>query len=134
MSVNDETWDKCRFCKETIKTFHGNYHDDGGCQKYSSWHEYNNRFSVLPPTDFPKLIKEFEEKIAERAKLKESSVRDPAKVEALIQAALKMPRGTPAPGGCGTDHQYTLKAYQVWALDAALIALGFPYVKDNHVE
>jgi hypothetical protein len=37
----DETWDKCKFCKQTIKTFHGSYHDDGGCQKYASWHEYN---------------------------------------------------------------------------------------------
>jgi len=42
MSVHDETWDKCPKCKQTIKTFHGNYHDDGGCEKYDSWHEYND--------------------------------------------------------------------------------------------
>ena len=127
MSIHDETWDKCRFCKQTIKSFHGYYHDNGDCLKFKSWHDYNNRFSASSGSE------EFKEKISERTKLKESMVRDPEKVEALIKAALQMPRGTPSPGGCGTEHHYTLKAYQVWELDRALIDLGFPYVKDNHI-
>jgi hypothetical protein len=46
MSIHDETWDKCRFCKQTIKSFHGYYHDNGNCLKYKSWHDYNKKFHL----------------------------------------------------------------------------------------
>jgi len=31
MSIHDETWDKCEFCGETLKTFNKSYHGYGKC-------------------------------------------------------------------------------------------------------
>lgn len=41
MSIHDETWDKCPKCKNTIKSWHGEFHNSGGClnfAEYNSWH------------------------------------------------------------------------------------------------
>lgn len=43
-------------------------------------------------------------------------------VEALSElaaAAERMPKKTPAPGGCGTEHAFQIEAGTIWALDAA---------------
>lgn len=58
-------------------------------------------------------------------------VRDPAKVERLIEAALRMPRGTPAAGGAGTIHNFRIMAGTVWSLDMALRDLGYEYDPTN---
>lgn len=41
MSVHDETWDKCPKCKQTIKTWHGDFHYSGECIKWDSWFVWN---------------------------------------------------------------------------------------------
>ncbi len=46
-----------------------------------------------------------------------------AEAQAVIAAARKMPRETPAPGGAGTVHDFKISAATVWALDAALTKL-----------
>ncbi len=38
----------------------------------------------------------------------------------LYLAGARMPRHTPAPGGCATEHQYPLTAGQVWMFDKAM--------------
>jgi hypothetical protein len=35
MSVHDETWDRCKHCKQVVKTWHGNYHENGHCRVMS---------------------------------------------------------------------------------------------------
>jgi hypothetical protein len=40
MSIHDETWDKCPKCKQTIKTWHGDFHNSGGCLDYVSFHNW----------------------------------------------------------------------------------------------
>ena len=40
MSVHDETWDKCPKCKQVIKTWHGDYHNSGGCLDFTSYHAW----------------------------------------------------------------------------------------------
>jgi hypothetical protein len=44
-------------------------------------------------------------------------------LEAVVAAARKMPRATPAAGGCSTVHPFAIEAFAVWDLDRALTAL-----------
>ena len=52
MSVHDETWDKCPYCKGVIKTWHGDsFHETAACtqfEKYMDWHEalINSKFQI----------------------------------------------------------------------------------------
>jgi len=41
MSIHDETWDKCPKCKQVIRTWHGDFHDSGGCLNFDSWFVWN---------------------------------------------------------------------------------------------
>jgi hypothetical protein len=45
------------------------------------------------------------------------------KMEAVLQAASKMPRRTPTSGGAGTAHWFEIEAGVVWELDKALSAI-----------
>lgn len=47
MSIHDETWDKCRWCKQTVKTWHGDFHDLKICLIYPNWNDYNRRFETM---------------------------------------------------------------------------------------
>ena len=40
MSIHDETWDRCPRCNGVLKTWHGNYHDSGGCLEYDNYHDW----------------------------------------------------------------------------------------------
>jgi hypothetical protein len=60
-----------------------------------------------------------------RAAFKALAVR-PVSEDALrdvVEAARRMPRATPAPGGAGTIHQFPIEAGAVWMLDRALLRL-----------
>jgi hypothetical protein len=46
MSIHDETWDKCPKCKQSIKTWHGSYHDSDACQVYKSCHDWIDSFTA----------------------------------------------------------------------------------------
>jgi len=50
MSIHDETWDKCPKCKQTIKTWHSDYHN-GYCLKYS-YDEYINLMNEYPAREY----------------------------------------------------------------------------------
>ena len=52
----------------------------------------------------------------------------PKEVQELIEAAVDMPRHTPAPGHAGKVHTFEIDAATVWALDKALNKLGIKYV------
>lgn len=49
MSVHDETWDKCPYCKQTIKSYHGRTHDNGKCLIYDDKQENIPNHSINMP-------------------------------------------------------------------------------------
>jgi|GEM_PF-2162303 len=48
----------------------------------------------------------------------------PKQIQDLLEAARDMPRHAPEAGCAGTVHGYFIPASHVWALDAALKAMG----------
>jgi len=62
MSVHDETWDKCSKCNQTIKTFHGDYHDSGACSLYKTWYEWNDTFKPIGEVDLSPIFKNMKAK------------------------------------------------------------------------
>lgn len=55
MSIHDETWDRCFKCKRVIKSWHGDYHDSGGCLLYENYIDWKDRWiqikSITPYLD-----------------------------------------------------------------------------------
>jgi hypothetical protein len=56
------------------------------------------------------------------------------RLEAVERAARKMPRKTPAPGGCSTVHMIGIEASAIWALDTALDGLADAQPREHEAE